>query len=120
MPRGDEERVDEVMVALEKLERALQDNVTIARRSMRRAARIKRLRGQGRDYRGIVRPEEGPLIVEMMRENLARLIATGSEFQHAQARALHREGMTMEQIAELYGVTRQRVSAMLRKEHRAS
>jgi len=85
---------------------------------MHRAARIKRLRRQGRDYRGIVRHEERPLIVEMMRENLTRLIEAGSEFQHAQARALHREGMTMEQIAELYGVTRQRVSAMLRKKHR--
>ena len=29
--------------------------------------------------------------------------------------ALHREGMTMDEIAKLFGVTRQRVSALLRE-----
>ncbi len=117
MPSAEEERVDEVIVALESLEQALQDNIALARLSLRRAVRIKRLRRQGLDYRGIVRHDERPLIVEMMRENLARLVEAGSEFQHAQARTLHGEGMTMEQIADLYGVTRQRVSAILRKKH---
>ena len=32
-----------------------------------------------------------------------------------EARVLHGEGMTMDQIAKLFGVTRQRVSALLRE-----
>ncbi len=109
---------DETMVALVRLERALQLNLMLARRSMRRAAQIKRLRRRGLGYREIVANEDRPLIVEMMRENLTQLVDAGSDFQHAEARALYAEGMTMEEIAELYGVTRQRISAMLKKQGR--
>ncbi len=108
-----EEQSDEVIVALERRKKALQDNVVLARQSIRRAGRIKRLRRRGLGYRDIVRDEERPLIVEMMRENLAKLVEAGSDFQHAQAYALYAEGMTMEEVAATYGVTRQRDSAML-------
>ncbi len=114
--RGD----DDVLVALERLERALKGNLTLARQSLRRAGQIRRLRSRRLGYREIVLGEERPLIVEMMRENLTHLIEAGSDFQHAEARALYAEGMTMEEIADLYGVTRQRISAMLKKQRRAS
>ncbi len=42
---------DEVIVALERLEKALQDNVVLARKSTRRAERIRRLRRRGLGYR---------------------------------------------------------------------
>jgi DNA-binding transcriptional regulator LsrR (DeoR family) len=35
--------------------------------------------------------------------------------RRAEAQALYAEGMTMEQIADRFGVTRQRVSTLLRK-----
>jgi predicted transcriptional regulator len=36
--------------------------------------------------------------------------------RRTEARTLHREGLTMDQIAQLFGVTRQRVSALLRED----
>jgi len=54
--------------------------------------------------------------VELTRDNLATLVEAGSRLRRAEAHALHAEGMTMEQIAELFGVTRQRVSALLRSD----
>jgi predicted transcriptional regulator len=38
----------------------------------------------------------------------------GSGWRRAQAHALHDESVSINRIAELYGVTRQRVSALLR------
>ena len=40
--------------------------------------------------------------------------------RRAEARALYDEGLTMDEIATLFGVTRQRVSGLLRKEARAA
>ena len=52
----------------------------------------------------------------MTRDNLVALVDAGSRLRRAEARALHVEGMTMEQIADLFGVTRQRVSALLKRD----
>ena len=41
----------------------------------------------------------------------------GAGVRRAEARALYAEGLTMEQIAERFGVTRQRVSTLLRTAH---
>ena len=50
----------------------------------------------------------------MLSLNMAALETAGAEFRAAQARSLHDEGMTMDTIGELFGVTRQRISALLR------
>jgi transposase len=42
------------------------------------------------------------------------LHAYGNRVRRTEARALHGEGMTMDEIAKLFGVTRQRISALLR------
>jgi transcriptional regulator with XRE-family HTH domain len=44
----------------------------------------------------------------------------GADVRRAEARALYEEGLTMEQIAEHFGVTRQRVSALLRRTNEAA
>ena len=52
-------------------------------------------------------------IVELLTANLNRLMSAGGQLRRAKAKALHDDGMTMEQIAHFFGVTRQRVSALL-------
>jgi len=42
-----------------------------------------------------------------------KLTAAGADWRREEARALHREGLSMDAIALLFGVTRQRVSALL-------
>ncbi len=48
-------------------------------------------------------------------ESLAQLGAAAGRLQHAEAKTLYDEGLTMEQIGRLFGVTHQRVSAMLNR-----
>ncbi len=58
--------------------------------------------------------EERPLVVELLTHTLSDLSDAGSNFRRIEARALYSEGLTMAQIAELFGVTRQRIAALLR------
>ncbi|MDP9433846.1 MAG: hypothetical protein M3P93_01045 [Actinomycetota bacterium] len=64
----------------------------------------------------LVRAEMRPLVVEVLTDVQEGLQTAGSRFRRAEARALHREGLSMEAIAALFGVTRQRVSALLRRQ----
>lgn len=109
---------DAVLRALDDLTTALQENVSRSEAVMARADEIRRLRAQGLSYRDIVPEEDRPLIVQMIGDNLERLFEAGSRFRRAEARALHDEGLTMDRIAELFGVTRQRVSALLKASRR--
>jgi DNA-directed RNA polymerase specialized sigma24 family protein len=105
---------DPVLEALDVLVRALRANAARIESTIARAERIREQREEGLSYREIESGVDRPLIVELTRDNLAALVEAGSRLRRAEARALHGEGMTMEQIAELFGVTRQRVSALLR------
>jgi hypothetical protein len=97
--------LDELVVAIRRTQRSLEDAV----------ARAEDLRGRrlaGQPYREIVAADQRPL-VEVVSSSTNRLIEAGSRFRRAQARALRAEGLTMEAIADLFGVTRQRVSHLL-------
>jgi DNA-directed RNA polymerase specialized sigma24 family protein len=106
--------VDEVMVALEELLAALDENLADAQRIRTRAAAIKSQRKEGRTNAEIVPEGEHPLIPELVSLKLERLFNAGSKLRRAEAKALHDEGLSMDAIGELFGVTRQRVSALLK------
>ena len=101
--------------ALEALVAAIRKNIEVNQQVMARAEAISRRRRAGERYVDIVTTEPPPLIVDMVNENLDRLARMGGRFRRAEAKALHGEGMTMERIAGLFRVTRQRVSALLRE-----
>ena len=56
----------------------------------------------------------GPTLIVRLSALQQRLNEAGSRLRRAQARLLQREGLSTERIAELFGVTRQRISALLR------
>jgi hypothetical protein len=105
---------DQVLDALQDLEGALKESSALHDEAISRAETIRRSRGQGLPYSRIVRAEARPRIVEMVSRSLERLRAAGSRFRRSEAKALRSEGMTTEEIASLYGVTRQRVSRLTR------
>ena len=72
------------------------------------------MRSEGRPYREIVPNEQRPLIVELLTANLDLLSGVGSRLRRAEARVLYDEGLTMDDIAALFGVSRQRVAVLLR------
>jgi hypothetical protein len=70
-----------------------------------RALELQAQRAEGRDWYDIVSSEDRPLIVEQISSAMSGLATAGGRWRRTQARALQ---------GELYGVTRQRVSALLR------
>jgi len=104
---------DAVLAALEDLTDAVERMAQAITMVSNRAAEIRACRERGMSYRAIVHTEDRPLIAGMLTETIARFEAAGTGFRQAQARALHQEGMTMEQIADLFGLTRQRISVLL-------
>ena len=109
---------DPLLRALDDLVRAAQEVDRAVDRLQRRAQDMAAARHRGSRWREIVEAEERPLIAEMLTETIAQFEAAGTRFRAAKARALHDEGMSMERIAELFGVSRQRISVLLREPHR--
>jgi hypothetical protein len=60
-----------------------------------------------------VEAEPRPLIITTMTELLDSLSDAAAEVRRAEAHQLRAEGLSHERIAQLFGVTRQRVAALL-------
>jgi predicted XRE-type DNA-binding protein len=105
---------DPFLDALTALEGVLADNARREALIKKRITRLRRTRAKGLPYTESVYSEDGPLIVQLLTENATALDTCGANVRRTEAQALHDEGLTMEQIAERFGVTRQRVSALLR------
>jgi DNA-directed RNA polymerase sigma subunit (sigma70/sigma32) len=100
--------------ALEALDCALDENIDRAQRMKQRIAELREACATGRPIREIVPEEKTPLLVQLVTDSTNVLHDYGAAVRRTEARVLHREGMTMDQIARLFGVSRQRVSALLR------
>jgi hypothetical protein len=84
-----------------------------------RAREIRGLRAEGRSYAEISAIQEKPMVAELLSDTIALLHTASGPFRREEARALHSEGVTMDRIASLFGVTRQRVSEILHTRARA-
>ena len=100
--------------ALEELEGALERNLETIEHARKRIAYLRRELAAGRKLPEIVPAEDTPVLVRLLTESANLLHTYGTRVRRTEARALHREGMTMEEIATLFGVSRQRVSQLLR------
>lgn len=106
---------DPVLDAVEALDAVLEANLERTRAMRERMAQMRGERGAGRSYREIVEGDRGPLLVELLSRSAQDLDRVGARVRRAEAAALHAEGLTMDEIARLFGVSRQRVSALLRE-----
>ena len=108
------EETDLFFGAVDELDEALDRSVEMHARMKRRIQELRQARAEGRPLSEIVPDEQAPLLVQLLTESASLLHQYGNTVRRTEARALHSQGMTMEQIAKLFGVTRQRVSALLR------
>jgi DNA-directed RNA polymerase specialized sigma24 family protein len=104
---------DPVAASLDNLVTTVQQIDALAQETTERAQRLRSQRERGEPYRNILSTEERPFAVDLVNQMTDALIEAGGKFQRLQARALYEEGATMEEIAELFGISRQRVSALL-------
>ena len=101
--------------------RALDDLSAQVERSIRdlhgvqdRLDTLRKWRTAGTPWTDIVAKENRPLVVKMIASVLDDLGETGSRFRREEALALRRENVSITRISELFGVSRQRISAILR------
>jgi len=105
---------DQVMVkAFRQLAEVLDDTATELHGLAVRARTLAADTNAGRPLLQAVTEEERPLIVERLTDVLDTLAGSGAKFRRTEARLLHDEGLSHERIAALFGVTRQRVGALL-------
>jgi hypothetical protein len=80
------------------------------------ATRAEHLRGElakGGPLAPVMHGEERPLIITRMTELVDELTAAALAVRRAEAHQLQSEGASQQEVADLFGVTRQRVAALL-------
>jgi hypothetical protein len=113
---------DDLSRSGDRAERALTDLLTELDRcseelaqARARAERLLRERRSGRTWTDIVSGETRPLVVERISTVLGALAGAGHTWRREQASALQAEQVSINRIAAMFGVTRQRISALLKE-----
>ena len=110
-PTGD----DPALEALDGLIGCIDASIDELQRARVRAEHLLHERSAGRPWLQMVSEEARPLVVESISAVLARLAKAGHQWRREEAAALQREQVSINRIAALFGVTRQRISALLRE-----
>ena len=106
---------DAALAALEALVTELEACVGQLRHAHERAEHLLAERRRGRPWLEVVTSENRPLVVESISAVMASLASAGHAWRREQAAALNGENVSINRIAALFGVTRQRISALLRE-----
>lgn len=106
---------DELLAALDAMETAARENAARSKEIQARAKRMRAGIAKGTPVAELLSTATGPLSVELVSRNLMTLQDVGSQLRYALAKALRDEGLTIQAIGDYFGVTRQRISALLRQ-----
>ncbi|MBC8091029.1 MAG: hypothetical protein H7Y15_03640 [Pseudonocardia sp.] len=106
---------DEASRALAELIIELKVCIDDLQHALERAEQLLEQRRGGRTWLSIISAESRPLIVERVSTTLESLATSGGRWRREEARALQAESVTITRIAELFGVTRQRISTLVRE-----
>jgi hypothetical protein len=106
---------DATLGALDDLVAAAEQMAQVTTLIREHADVIRTCRARGVPYRQIVELEGQPLIAAVFTDAIPRFEAAGTRFRQAKAAALRQEGLTMEEIGALFGLTRQRISGLLQE-----
>ena len=106
---------DDAEQALQALVTELDRGVDELGQARLRAEMLLREHRSGRSWTDIVSGESRPLVVERISTVLAALATAGHAWRREQAAALQGEQVSINRIAAMFGVTRQRISALLKE-----
>ena len=112
-PEGD--ATDPATRALENLVTELDACIAELQHARSRSESLLAKRRSGRPWLEVVTGEARPLVVESISTVLGSLATAGHAWRREQASALQGENVSINRIAALFGVTRQRISALLRE-----
>jgi len=103
----------QVIAALDKLERAVIASIDDLNALRGRVSDLRAKLEAGEPLAEIVAAAPRPLIIERLTQLLDRLGDASSALRRAEAQQLLSEGYTRTRIAETFGVSRQRATALL-------
>jgi hypothetical protein len=106
---------DEVLSALGELEEVLRENAEYERLLLQRIAEVRVARENGSDWKSILMKEDDPGTVQLVSTILRRQSEASGYLRRSLVVALRAEGQSIPSIAQLFGVTHQRVSNLLRR-----
>jgi hypothetical protein len=106
---------DLAVQALNELVTVLETCMTELADARERAEKLLEERAAGRAWLDIVTAESRPLVVEQISSVMSTLASAGGAWRREEAHALASEQVSINRIAALFGVTRQRISALLRE-----
>ena len=107
---------DDVLTALEQVSAALAASEGRARQIVERGEYLARQRAAGQSWRDITESESNPRTADLLRDSMEAILRANSRYRRALVRELYADGATMQRIAELLGITRQRVAVLLKDE----
>ncbi len=116
----DHTQQDPAVRALTELMTVLDTCMTELQGARSRAEKLLDERQTGRAWLDIVTAESRPLVVEQISSVMASLASAGGAWRREQAHALASEQVSINRIAAMFGVTRQRISALLRERARGA
>lgn len=105
----------QLVSTIDELDAALAENIERSIEVRRRLMTLRTEAERSGSVLAAIEAEPTPRTVELLTENVETLHSAGARLRAAQALALRAEGLTIEAIADLFGVTRQRISALLRQ-----
>jgi hypothetical protein len=104
---------NELLTALDDVVESLEEACAEGEIAADQARMIRAQSSQGKNWRELLAAGDQAPLVRQVASVLKRLGEASGRLRRAEARALRAEGLTTERIAQLFGVTRQRVSALL-------
>jgi hypothetical protein len=112
---GEAVSTDVTADTLDDLRRCLEASMAELTAASERVAELQELRAAGNPWIDIVIAEERPLVVERITHVLDELGEAGGRFRRAEALALQQEGVSLNRIGQLFGVSRQRASVLVKE-----
>jgi hypothetical protein len=106
---------DEVLKALGELEAVLKENAERERILFQRIADVRLARENGQEWKAILADEDEPSTVRLVSTILRRQSEASGYLRRSLVVALRADGQSIPSIANLFGVTHQRVSNLLRR-----
>jgi hypothetical protein len=106
-------KTDPALDSLNEFADTVEDSAAEQRALAKRARRLGRTRVRGKPWWEVVATDGNPSLPAESTKLLARLAGANTRVRQRLARALRAEGVGIEQIARLFGVTHQRVSRIL-------
>jgi hypothetical protein len=104
---------DQAVETLDEFASVVEESATEQRALAKRARRLGRARSRGASWEDTMTHDGVPALPAESSRLISRLSGANTRLRHALASALRTEGMGIEQIARLFGVTHQRISRIL-------